>query len=118
MAVLEGLGRTFRLNLRHTPVSDEGLARLKALTGITELYVHGFRMTEKGVAELERSMRPLKVIRGCPCAWCAQAGCGRDTRCVAPPFFYSAGSPGSGPPPPPAPPASSAPRAAPPVPRS
>jgi hypothetical protein len=105
MQALKGLKRLYRLNLRHTPVTDAGLDHLKDLTGLQELYLHGPGITDSRVTDLQGSLRQTKIIRGCPCDRCFEAGCVRAARC-------STGARGFGPPPAPARPAptASAPR--------
>jgi hypothetical protein len=52
-----------RLILYRTPVTDAGLTRLEALTGLDELYVNYSPVTDVGVRKLQEAMPRLSIIR-------------------------------------------------------
>ncbi len=81
MIELRALPRLSYLNLRHTSVTDLGLDHLKAFTNLRTLCVHSAEVSEAKVAELQRALPRLEIIRGCWCDSCNRDGCDRAARC-------------------------------------
>jgi hypothetical protein len=52
-----------RLFLMKAPVTDEGLKTLAGLKSLQLLNVRGTRVTDQGVAELQKALPNLKVLR-------------------------------------------------------
>jgi hypothetical protein len=50
-----------KLNLSGTQITDAGLAKLRALKGLKELWVNGTKVTLGGVRQLERDLSGCKV---------------------------------------------------------
>jgi hypothetical protein len=55
--------RAFGLYLGKTKVTDEGLKELAALKGLQWLNLFATRVTDSGVAELQKALPTLKVMR-------------------------------------------------------
>ena len=51
------------LDLESTPVTDEGLKELVGLTSLEGLYLGGTKVTDRGVAELKKTLPVVKVTR-------------------------------------------------------
>jgi hypothetical protein len=49
--------------VQDTDVSDASVPILARLTKLRELYLHGSKVTQVGIAELERAIPGLKVTR-------------------------------------------------------
>jgi hypothetical protein len=58
-----GLTRLEELDLSYTKVTDAGFDNFRELTRLKELWLHDTQVTDAGVAELQKALPNVKILR-------------------------------------------------------